>query len=1656
MGEAATRLSRALARQTWSTHQHRCNIDAAEPQSEPLSDDLLPAQARTTIAEVQRLLDERVVLDSRQPTLQVRTDDVPRDSTGILLPLPPTPIQCEESYTSSPSVDAAIKIWRELVPELASGWTRHPDVVPLSLGRFFLGPADRLIYWPKLVNRALARIPISYDNIADLVAVMAMLGFKLDLKAAFRSLVIADAHARYYGACLDGIYLQCHRAPFGSTCSPAHFVLHLRKTLNRLRLETPRADQVLSAFVDDIGGGSGAGGPRPDHEPPNPSCDTCRHVIGQAAVDLTALGKRLVQALLADGWWIALAKTFFRPALRLYYTGAIADFLRGTISIDPGKAAKLRFLLSRLTLPTAELFASLPQPPDPTSPPQIRTACAAERSNIVPVGAVPLNPDHWPRPPWRILCVSAATVVPDRWSTVPRVDVHPAVPTMSAVDAIMPDPSTSAALDRDFLLIIAPSIETTYDLIASGTSRPPTIRIIIAHPDDYSHRHGDATWFNAAFALPAGLAVRTLPGRHQPPPPLPATVPDRALGTIDMTDVRPPATRSHGTLDIGDDDFASLRTIAGLLSWCSAVVKVLGAWRPAIERVWRDGTWNRPAVDAIAFLWNVAPWLPHWPRDLRRHPVRPLLVAVDAARCTWAARLTVDGTTLWVAGSLPLHAAAASTTAREAWGAACATQAAIRRRWLFDAVQVASDCSALVARGERGGVPTIESGPPMRMLASLDYQGVPVTWTWRSRYDADAPLVDAVSSSARSLVWPLRRHIASYIYDGLADGFHVDGPSVEGKAWTGRYYTLGPAEEQRRGLFMVAAREASARDDGWLGELASHTGHPDRVLFSHPAWSELSQVASLVEAGIPAVVVAPAEPGGEWWQPHLLRIARAARQRRLLPSRATVPPHTPGPHDPGYSDPGPHPMTGNRDARRLALYVCNVDFNPTATPPKGGRPVWWTPYRLTADGDVEENPGPGIGITGDIYDELVGRRPATERVSRKRLRNPTADALSRPLPHSDPFPAAPRACPASMQPANTTGITGDILPSPPSKTRAVFSGPSARPGSQRDRLALPVDARHRQPSAASTGARPSTSAVPTTALRASNPPLRAARHQPSLPTAPDSAHLPDPNPTPVTTGRPPQQLARPPRPASVARRPAAQAAMPSAATAAVGRGTATTLGSWCRDMLRIAADLPTEAAPAAPPGVAPANAHAYSSAQREQAARANKGSDKPATLPRMLLQFAEHRNVTDHPWSPAAAEGLVLDFSQTRLSKKPILGWDPVEEAATVRSDASRIAAASRRAGYQVPAYVGKAVDDWTASRGAKVKRDHSAAYPVRLRTLLDAEPPRTSPRWEVWAALVMTSLFCLRPGIAPHLYRGMFVAYDRGFILIWRHVQKRTAGDEDAVTEDEISKVNGISAARHPCLARILESANRDGRLFPTVTADRMNAFVREVVPGAPEGFDVRAHGLRTGADADADTLQMPDDLTRALFWWKRQKTDMRAYYSAINVLQMFRFSERRAEVLISPLHPGAMGAAVRKKGLTDWSTPVADSLPEPPAIDELAKAVKAVSPSFILSRRIRTTARTERARRALGCDPAPVLPSGKAPVMEGHCSKCFNNISARDRAAACVCCDELACLGCHPDLKEDFRCLAHRLVQPTRRSIAKASAAAATAAKRPGQRKK
>jgi hypothetical protein len=933
VAETALALSNALAARGYRVHQHRApNLteQCEQPHSIPIPAEDVPEEARVVFERVATLINDAAA-DAPQPHLRVPCPDgISSDPDGsVRLPLPAhiEPHFLEREPTFTPSEDA-VDLWRQLVPELVEQWIVSPVFVPLSWGRFFLGPRRRLLFWPRAINRILAHIPIKYDHIWDLVRVFARCGIKIDLKAAFRSIRISLEHSPYYGACIDGIFLECRRAPFGSTCSPAHFVLHLAWTVKRHRMATPRFDEALAAFVDDLG--QVAGG----------------ESTASACINLAHAAERLVRALIEDGWWISIPKCFLRPADPLYYTGFDACLKLGTIRVNPTKAAKLRALLGSCPLPAIPVAGA----PDPTGlqvapAHHLRLACASATSTPIPVAAMPLVAAQWPRPPVAIVAAGDATV-PAEWSACPRV---------ASIDALLRmvppgHPPAPLSPPNPFVIIIAGSVRQAMDISSSWPTqqwRERAVAAVVAYPTrEFALHAAHLSWFDPTMALTWDWC--------NPLPPLGAAAPQLPLveGFPPETINGPLRTDAGNTsVDMTPAAFAAMRSASGYMSWLSMAVPLTSAWRPAMETAWRSGRWSSEALTAVRFLWDLAPWLPGWQRNVRREPPSGfgrLHVTVDTATGSWCAVMTEPaasgGRRMVAAGIVPWDAWAAGTLAREAWGVLGAVKAAIAASFRFYAIDVTVDNLGLAQSGQGASIPSDDAAVPMRCLAALSYQGVDFTWTWKRRSTPEMQYADAGTTVAAVIacVWPLRVVVASMVWDVLG-GWDADGPSAAGHHWAPAYLTPPMTDADRSGLFAEVLSEARRQDEGWIGDLENWNPGAGQVLFSHPPWSLLGTVASFLarRPGLRAVVVAPAESGGEWWTPDLLRIQSLASTTIDLPRHATSNPRNP-------TDTRPDP-------RRLRAYIFGQ--RPASIPARP-RPAWWTPWRLTQCGDVESNPGP--------------------------------------------------------------------------------------------------------------------------------------------------------------------------------------------------------------------------------------------------------------------------------------------------------------------------------------------------------------------------------------------------------------------------------------------------------------------------------------------------------------------------------------------------------------------------------------------------------------------------------------------------------------------------------------------------------------------------
>ena len=325
----ATLLARALRQVGWFNHQHSTCATRVEAQSQPFVGPLC-RETHAALRRVQTLVDEHT--SSPQPSLRLPFSAWPADQQGRLKLQFASDARPREFSPTYSNPDNATPLWAAVVLELASGWAYCS--VPRSVGRCFMGPRSRFLFWPKELNTMLAHIDIAYGRLHDLFVILTSLGLKVDLKSAYRALSLSPDDEQYHGAVIDGVGVIFQRISFGMGQSPAMFVKSLAVTLDRFRGSMPQTIAALSSFVDDC-------------------------ALGATSALATVLcGERLLtDALRSDGWWVSSTKSFFYPARVLLYIGFLIDFGRRSIRIAPEKAAKLRALILSITCPSDALLA---------------------------------------------------------------------------------------------------------------------------------------------------------------------------------------------------------------------------------------------------------------------------------------------------------------------------------------------------------------------------------------------------------------------------------------------------------------------------------------------------------------------------------------------------------------------------------------------------------------------------------------------------------------------------------------------------------------------------------------------------------------------------------------------------------------------------------------------------------------------------------------------------------------------------------------------------------------------------------------------------------------------------------------------------------------------------------------------------------------------------------------------------------------------------------------------------------------------------------------------------------------------------------------------------------------------------------------------------
>ena len=1766
----SARFALALVDCGWREHQHRGSVRQCEPESEPVHP--IDAETEEAIARVQSLMDG--IVGKSMPKLNLPFIPWPHDDAGrIRLQWASTDRPTERSTTSTAQMpsDRAAVLWKHVVKEIAN---EHADVgvVGRSAGRLFLGPKDRLIFWPKHLNSMLTQIPSTVGKIFDLFTCAAVAGVKIDVKAAYRAIGLAPEDAIYHAAILDGVWVVFNRLSFGMAQSPAAFVACMAVSVERFRGSLPATEAALAQYVDDSG------------------------MSATAPARAVRAAGELITALLRDGWWVSVAKTFALPAHRLVYTGFIADFNEPrSVRVAPSKARKAATWLARVTRPTDAAIDSAAPPPG--------AAAAAGTPRATPVAhpSTPSAPAATATAPHTSTSTSAlaasATVPPTLRSplapaaaaTAPPTSVSPpalaaaatAPPTSAsfpALAAAATAPPTSVSPPALAAAATAPPTSVSPPALAAAATAPPTsaspLALVAAAPAPSTIASPPPAPAASASAQPTLTSLASpptattssplsrswfRPDTHLPDGFLPSQDPAPAACDI----ARPPQVGNRLRLD--DTEHFALQKALGYVSWFQVAIDFVAPWRAGLQELQNTGQWTRHTAAAFDDLHAILQVIPMWRRRVDPVPGPVLHVVCDASATGWGAyvRLMDSDEPLYFAGAFDAADAAESSTRREALAAVAAIKAAIAAGLRFSAVDVVVDSMALV--GAAGGhVRSPRVADALVSLASWAAQGLRVSFTWWSRSEQGHQAPDALSSAAATpwaapdvVAWPLSPAVRRSVWDRTG-GWDIDVAAPSHELATALAYatpaTVRPEATQRD--LVVESIVARGRL-GWRGTTATVQPRPGEVAFAHPPWSSLASLAARLgpegsEFPFPLILVAPVEPSG-WWGPHLARLRAAAWDVSSLPSMATIPPR------PGTSkDPrplavyrlGPRPASGAGSHRafpptwttldaRLTQPVAqrpspSADTRPrhppasTPTPPRDPasyRASFGTPADDDAaatghpPGDGPRQPGrPDLDPADAFLGPAVTAGPPTVDASAPpaaaapspplaatTAASPTLATATPPPPTTATLPPAtatlPPAAPAPAPSPPAAAITSAApAPRPPVTApwhasasargsvrlasvdpAAAFLGPAgaaaaaaaaqtpsapppapaapppARPAAPRGTAAAVRAALGLTAPPAAGGGRPRRDADPAaaflgTARSGTDRPRAAAATAASLaPATPDLCHVPccgagaDDIRCPSCPGHcdgecgvaehitacmrrvcgPKQRDYRMATQAALAR--AAGAPAPPASSLPLTYGPPLAFGQVLVAALRAHGGSPESAV--ASGAAAAVHAPAVQAAAGLSIRRAIMGSSAPVRLLELCLRFAEYRKVRGHPWSHEQLEHFMVDFTTHRIdSSLPIEGWAKVKAPAAL-CDASRLASALRRAGFAtVPAHCGTRVRDLCLSRGARDVPEHTHAYPLHIALLARAEPPATDKRRTAWEALFVMSLFAMRTGIIFHVWSHMFIPYDNGYIFVWRHTHKRTFAIGDVCDLDALSRIGSITGARHPALHAIIRRAGPNHRLFPSVTSDDMNAFVRTVVPAAPPGFDVRNYGTRASADHDATVLWLSDALCNRIFWWKPKQKQMRTYYSAQVICESFVFSERRLQIQFTFIVPGTADARIPSAELRNWSAVgVGTELPPPPPVQAIRDALACTAPSVGVAHAVRADVRAKRARRAAGMESTSST-SNDAPITSGPCTRCAEHVPTDDEAAACVRCTRIVCRACWPDLAADWHCPAHQ----------------------------
>jgi hypothetical protein len=287
----------------------------------------------------------------------------------------------------------------------------------------------------------------------------------------------------------------------------------------------------------------------------------------------------------------------------------------------------------------------------------------------------------------------------------------------------------------------------------------------------------------------------------------------------------------------------------------------------------------------------------------------------------------------------------------------------------------------------------------------------------------------------------------------------------------------------------------------------------------------------------------------------------------------------------------------------------------------------------------------------------------------------------------------------------------------------------------------------------------------------------------------------------------------------------------------------------------------------------------------------------------------------------------------------PMSGWQPCN-AATVASDLSRVAAALRDDGHEVPPYGAPVARALLAVRGAFEKRAHSLKCPVTARMLLKVRPGAASRWWPAWCRATWSALWGSRGGFASGVRRSDYRQFAGGFIMAWAARTKVVRGDRTLGAEARVEA--WYVGARAQVLTELWAAAPNVGKMFTATGADVAD-MMRALLPPPPDGYPpYTAHCTRVGMDTVLMARGAPVDLIESILGWARMRRSS-GYYAAVSLAAMFKATEVAVTTDVRPVAPGLFAPPAHGYEPVDWT---GSALPRLPSEQGLWEGVPVVPP--------------------------------------------------------------------------------------------------------------